>query len=97
MKIGDKVKMSNKNLNHLGYDVCAYAGMEGVVSDVYDDGSFVIDCGNSTLVVPMNNSLKQPNEGVFIWLNDRLIFHKRIDTRQKRNPKKWFKCLCHKI
>ena len=90
MKIGDTVKMSDKNPNRLGYGVCAYSGMEGVVKDVWDDGSFSIFTGNSWLIVPMNNAYKQPQEGVWIWLNGELIFHKRIDVKPTTSPKKWF-------
>ena len=90
MKIGDKVRMSERNPNHLGYGVDAYAGMEGVVTDIYDNGSFVLNCENCILVVPMNDAFKNPKEGVWVWLNGKHIFHKRIETRPIRNPKKWF-------
>ena len=39
MKIGDKVKMSERNPNHLGNGVDAYAGMEDMVTDIYNDGA----------------------------------------------------------
>lgn len=87
MKIGDRVKMSDRNL---GNGIYAYAGMEGVVTDIYDDGAFSLDCGNCILVVPMNTAFKQPKNGVWIWLNGRHIFHRRIDTKPCKNPKKWF-------
>jgi hypothetical protein len=82
MKIGDKVKMSEYNRNHLGNDVCAYAGMEGVVKDINEDGSFTLDCGNSILVVPMRNAFKQPIKGVWIYINRNHVFHKRIKTKE---------------
>jgi len=88
MKIGDKVKMSERNPNHLENGVDAYAGMEGIVTDIYDDGAFSLNCGNSILVVPMNNAFKQQKKGVWIWLNGKHIFHKRIDTKPERSPKK---------
>lgn len=87
MKIGDKVKMSDYNLNHLGNDVCAYAGMEGVVTDIFDDGGFALDCGSSILVVPMRDAWKLPVKGVWIWLNGEHIFHKRIKTEIKKESK----------
>lgn len=90
MKIGDKVKMSERNQNHLGNGVDAYAGMEGIVTDIHDDGAFCLNCGNCILVVPMNNAFKQPQKGVWIWLNGEHIFHKRIDTKPTRSSKKWF-------
>lgn len=90
MKIGDKVKMSDRNPNHLGYGVDAYAGMEGVVTDVYEDGAFILDCGNCTLVAPMNNAYKQPKKGYWVWLNGELIFHKRINAKIETSPKKRF-------
>lgn len=96
MKIGDKVKMSERNPNHLGNGVDAYAGMEGLVTDVYDNGEFVLNCGSSILVVPMYNARKQPKKGVWIWLNGEHIFHKRIDTKPTRNPKNGFNGLYHK-
>lgn len=88
MTIGDKIKMSDKNSNHLNNDVCAYAGMEGVVTEVYNDGSFVLNCGNCILVVPMWDAFKQPKEGVWIWLNGHHVFHKRIDNQTTRNRSK---------
>lgn len=93
MKIGDKVKMSKRNTNHLGRGVDAYAGMEGVVTDVYDDGAFVLNCGSSILIVSMNYAFKKPKKGVWVYLNGEHIFHKR---KAKRNPKKWFQWLFHK-
>jgi hypothetical protein len=82
MKIGDKAKMSEYNRNHLDNDVCAYAGMEGTVKDINEDGSFILDCGNSILVVPMRNAFKQPKKGIWIYLNGNHIFHKRIKTKE---------------
>ena len=76
MKIGDKVKMSRSNPNHLGYGICAYAGMEGIVTDIYDDGAFSLDCGKNTLTVPMDKAY----DGLWIWLNGEHVFHKRIET-----------------
>lgn len=89
MRIGDKVRMSEHNPNHLGNGVSAYAGMEGVVSDIYDDGAFVLDCGSSILVVQMNDSWKQPKKGVWIWLNGEHIFHQRINTKPIQTFKRW--------
>jgi hypothetical protein len=88
MKVGDNVVMSYQNQNHIGNGVCAYAGMSGVVTDVYDDGAFSLNCGNCILVVPMNNAYKQPLKGVWIYLNGEHIFHKRINTAT--SSKKWF-------
>ena len=90
MKIGDKVKMSAKKLNHLGNDVSAYSGMEGVVTDIYDDGAFALNCGNAILVVSMNNAFKKPQKGIWLWLNGQHIFHKRIDKNITQSFKKWF-------
>jgi hypothetical protein len=88
MKTGDTVVMSTYNYNHLHNAVCAYAGMKGMVTDVYDDGAFALDCGSSILVVPMRNAYKQPRGGVWIWLNGKHIFHKRIKTEiEKESPK----------
>ena len=72
MKIGDKVKISDKNPNHLGRDVSAYADMEGIVTDLWEDGSFAIKTPSSVLVVPLHNK-----DGIWIYLNDMLIFHKK--------------------
>jgi hypothetical protein len=83
MKIGDNVKMSERNPNHLGNSVDAYAGMEGIVTNIYEDGAFVLNCGSSILVVPMNNAYKQPKKGLWIWLNGEHVFHRRNkDTKR---------------
>jgi hypothetical protein len=68
MKKGDKVKMSYKNQN-------AYDGMEGLVTDIFQDNSFALDCGTSILVVPMRNYWRRL-EGVWIYLNNELIYYK---------------------
>ena len=82
--------MSERNPTHLGNGVDAYAGMEGKVTNIYNDGAFVLDCGSSILVVPMNNAYKQPKTGVWIWFNGEHIFHKRINAKPTRSHKKWF-------
>lgn len=87
MKKGDKVKMSKRNPNHLGFGVDAYADMEGIVSDIYEDGAFALDCGSSILIVTMNDNFKKPLKGVWIWLNGEEVFHKRI--KPNKSPKKW--------
>jgi len=79
MKIGDSVKISDKNPNHLGRDVSAYANMEGIVTDLWEDGSFAIKTSSSVLVVPLHNK-----DGIWIYLNDTLIFHKK-----NKKSKKW--------
>jgi hypothetical protein len=68
MEKGDKVKMSEKNQN-------AYDGMEGLVTDIFQDGGFALDCGGSILVVPMRNYWERL-KGVWIYLNDELVYHK---------------------
>jgi hypothetical protein len=93
MKVGDLVKMSDRNPNHLRNGVCAYAGMEGIVTDIWEDGAFSIDCATSILVVPMRDSFKQPIKGVWIHLNGKLIFHERVHVKSTSNPKKWYRCL----
>lgn len=55
--IGDKIKISNRNKNHLGNDVSAYANMEGIVENIYRDGSFVLNCGSAILVCPKINGM----------------------------------------
>jgi hypothetical protein len=64
--------------------------MEGIVTDICDDGAFILNCKTSILVVPMNNAFKRPEKGVWIWLNGEHIFHKRINSKMTRSPKKWF-------
>lgn len=78
MKLGDTVKMSEKNLNHLGNDVCAFAGYQGKVVQIWEDGAFCIDNGSSELVVGMNKSNKRPKKGVWVYINGVHTFHKRI-------------------
>jgi len=93
MKIGDKVVMSARNLNHTKTDPCAYAGMKGIVTDIYEDNAFCLDCGTCTLVVPMNNAYKKPIPGVWIILNGMHVFHerKKVVYPVSKSPKKWFK------
>jgi len=52
LRIGDVVEMSTKNPNHLGYGVDAYAGMKGVVDEIFECGGFVLNCKDRILVVP---------------------------------------------
>ena len=89
MIVGDKVKMSDKNRNHLGNDVCAYAGMEGLVTDVYDDGAFALRCNSARLIVPMNNAYKRRIKGVWIWLNGVHMFYKSIAPVPTKSVK-WY-------
>lgn len=90
MKIGDKVKMSDRNLNHLGNGVCAYSGMEGIVTDIWEDNAFALRCETSILVVPMRNAFKNRIRGVWIWLNGELVFHKSKPAIPTTSPKKWY-------
>jgi len=76
LKIGDTIKISNKNKNHSDNDVCAYANMCGVVTNIWEDNSFALCCGNSTLIVPMRNAFKKKIKGIWIYLNEELLFHK---------------------
>lgn len=73
IKIGDTIKMSSRNPNHLGFGISAYSGMEGTVVQVWDDGAFCINTGTSELVVPLNK-----RKGVWIFLNGKHIYHKKI-------------------
>ena len=68
MKKGDKVKMSDRNQN-------AYDNMEGTVTDIFADNGFALDCRGSILVVPMRNYWERL-KGVWIYLNDELVYHK---------------------
>jgi hypothetical protein len=78
MKIGDIIRISERNPNHLNNDIDAYSGMEGIVTNIYNDGAFVLNCNDSILVVPMNNAFKQSKKGIWIWLNNKHIFHKKL-------------------
>lgn len=95
MKMGDTIKMSDKNPNHLGYGVSAYAGMEGIVTDVWEDGAFAISTKTSILVVPMNKSDKSPKKGIWIWLNGEHIFHKRIRPSTKEVYQRFYERISH--
>lgn len=53
MKTGDIAKYSDRNKDPLGRDVSAYAGMEGTIDEMWDDGSFYINCGTCGLTVSM--------------------------------------------
>lgn len=91
MKVGDHVKIANQNPNHLGKGTCAYAGAEGVVLDIAEDGSFCIDTGHSTITFPMNNAFQEPKKGYFVIIDEKIVFHKHIEVKKiTRNPKKWY-------
>ena len=79
---GDRVKMSEKNQN-------AYDGTEGIVTDVFQDGGFALDCGTSVLVVPMRNYWGRL-KGVWLYLNDKLIYH---ESKPEKVKVQWFKIL----
>lgn len=51
-KVGDFVTVSERNPNHLGTNITAYSGFSGKVIEVYENNSFAIFSGDSTLVVP---------------------------------------------
>lgn len=53
MKIsnGDKVMISDKNPNHLGHGVTAYAGWRGKVTELSNDGMFTMDMGDRYLII----------------------------------------------
>lgn len=89
MKVGDNVKMSDRNKNHLENGVCAYSGMEGIITYVDKEGSFCLDCRSSHLVVPMHDAYGSPKRGVWIYLNGKLQFHRRIEKPTIKSPK-WF-------
>lgn len=88
MKIGDTVKISSKNKDAYGYK-SAYVECEGKVKDVGEDGSFILDLGNRTLIVPMQDNGRKPKKGVWVYLNGKLIFHKR-KNKPLSCPKKWY-------
>lgn len=51
VKNGDEVMVSDRNKNHLGFGVTTYAGWYGKVTDLNENGSFVIDDGKRLLVI----------------------------------------------
>ena len=59
MKIqnGDKVMISDRNPNHLGFGVTAYAGWKGKVTELNESGAFIIDCGGRTLAISTTTKL----------------------------------------
>jgi len=103
MKIGDHVKMSAKNSNPQGTDVCAYAGMEGIVTKVFKDNAFSLNCGTCSLIVPMENAFHETIKGIWIELNGVEIFHRPIAVKYVSSiptlpfnalkPKNWFQKL----
>ena len=54
---GSRVMVSDRNKNHLGFGVTAYAGWSGKVTDLNKDGSFVIDDGKRLLVISRTTKL----------------------------------------
>jgi hypothetical protein len=55
--------------------------MKGIVTDVWEDNAFCINCGTSILVVPM--VIYGVPKTYWIWLNGKLIKHDGI--KQKFN------------
>lgn len=53
-KVGDIVTVCERNPNHLGVGTTPYAGFSGKITEVFENNSFFIFSGNSTLVVPLN-------------------------------------------
>lgn len=93
MKVGDKVTMSEKNLDNWGKEVCPYAGMTGIVQDLWEDGGFSLNCKTSTLVVPMQGAYGKI-KGVWIYLNDEHVYHHRVNVPIVKvvstTKKKWY-------
>jgi hypothetical protein len=90
MNIGDIIIMSNRNTGYFSWETFAYAGMKGIVENIWEDGSFCINCKTNILICPMKNSYKTNIDGYWIWLNGKEVFHKRIDIIPATNPKKRF-------
>jgi hypothetical protein len=51
MKIqnGDIVMISERNKNHLGFGITAYAGLQGKVTNLNITGNFILNC--TTIVI----------------------------------------------
>ena len=52
LKVGDIVEYSRKNTTRF-HEPSAYAGMKGVIDEIFDNGGFCIYTGHSTLIVGM--------------------------------------------
>jgi hypothetical protein len=76
MKIGDEIVISDRNPNHLGYGVSGYARMKGILTEIWDDNGFAIDCGGCSLVVPM--VIYGKPKIYWIWVNGELKKHRGI-------------------
>ena len=63
MKIrnGDKVMISDRNPNHLGHGITAYAGWSGTVIELSNNGAFSIDCGGRILTIATTTKLLVEN------------------------------------
>jgi hypothetical protein len=72
MNIGDIIIMSNRNTGYFSWETFAYAGMKGIVENIWEDGSFCINCKTNILICPMKNSYKTNIDGYWIWLQQTL-------------------------
>jgi len=57
IKNGDRVMVSERNPNHLGHGITAYAGWQGKVTELQDNGGFTLDCGDRSLVISKSKKL----------------------------------------
>ena len=93
MKKGDIVEMTEHG--HSVYKVSAYAGMKGVVTDIYEDGAFAIETETSVLVVPANDAFKNEKKYIDIILNGKKTRHRFIHPKKPSKAKTFFSLLCN--
>ncbi len=72
LDLGMKVNVSNRNNNHTGYGRCAFAGYNGTIDEIYDDGSFVIKSDTSNLVITNKNL----SNGYYLIIDNKEVFIK---------------------
>ena len=93
MKKGDIVEMTEHG--HSVYKVSAYAGMKGVVTDIWEDGAFSIETETSVLVVPANDAFKNEKKYIIIILNGVKIKHRFTHPKKPSKIKIFLSMLCN--
>jgi hypothetical protein len=80
------VTYANRNIHSNG-DKTAYGGITGVVSNLSDDNSFVINAENCILVVPMRNAWKQRLKGVWLTIEGKDVWIKSKESAWEKKER----------
>ena len=80
------VTYANRNTHSSG-NPTAYGGITGVVSNLSDDNSFVINAENCILIVPMRNAWKQRLKGVWLTIEGKDVWIKSKEPAWEKNQR----------